>query len=52
MQRNTSITLGKHLTDFVESIISQGRFESKSEAVRAFAFWLRARSCSSRIEVA
>lgn len=35
MQRNTSITLGKHLTDFVESIISQGRFESKSEAVRA-----------------
>ena len=35
MQRNTSITLGKHLTDFVESIISQGRFESKSKAVRA-----------------
>jgi len=35
MQRNTSVTLGKHLRGFVEDIINEGRFESTSEAVRA-----------------
>jgi len=35
MQRNTSVTLGKHFSGFVEDKIQQGRFESTSEAVRA-----------------
>ncbi|PCJ46909.1 MAG: type II toxin-antitoxin system ParD family antitoxin [Gammaproteobacteria bacterium] len=35
MQRNTSVTLGKHFVGFVEDKIQQGRFESTSEAVRA-----------------
>ncbi len=35
MQRNTSVTLGKHFAGFVENKIQQGRFESTSEAVRA-----------------
>jgi len=35
MQRNTSVTLGDHLSGFVENKIQQGRFESTSEAVRA-----------------
>jgi len=35
MQRNTSVTLGKHFAGFVENKILDGRFESTSEAVRA-----------------
>lgn len=35
MPRNTSVTLGEHLNDFVNSKIEAGRFESASEAVRA-----------------
>ncbi len=35
MQRNTSVTLGQHLTQFVEEMVTSGRFESTSEAVRA-----------------
>ncbi len=35
MQRNTSVTLGDHFSEFVESKIEAGRFESVSEAVRA-----------------
>lgn len=35
MPRNTSVTLGDHLADFVNSKIEAGRFESASEAVRA-----------------
>ncbi|NOX92209.1 MAG: type II toxin-antitoxin system ParD family antitoxin [Gammaproteobacteria bacterium] len=35
MSRNTSVTLGKHFESFIVSKISEGRFESKSEAVRA-----------------
>ena len=35
MQRNTSVTLGKHFGGFVQDKIEQGRFESTSEAVRA-----------------
>jgi len=35
MQRNTSVTLGNHLAEFVNNTIETGRFESTSEAVRA-----------------
>jgi antitoxin ParD1/3/4 len=35
MSRNTSVTLGDHLSMFVDSKIQAGRFESTSEAVRA-----------------
>ncbi len=35
MQRNTSVILGAHFAEFVEDKISEGRFESASEAVRA-----------------
>lgn len=35
MSRNTSVTLGKHFTDFVNDTIEAGRYESASEAVRA-----------------
>lgn len=35
MQRNTSVTLGKHLGQFIDEKVQQGRFESTSEAVRA-----------------
>ncbi len=35
MQRNTSIILGSHFSDFINNKIREGRFESVSEAVRA-----------------
>jgi antitoxin ParD1/3/4 len=35
MPRNTSVTLGHHFSDFIDSKIQSGRFESTSEAVRA-----------------
>ena len=35
MPRNTSVTLGNHLSKFVDNKIETGRFESTSEAVRA-----------------
>lgn len=35
MARNTSITLGEHFDGFIAAKIKEGRFESKSEAVRA-----------------
>jgi len=35
MSRNTSVTLGKHFSQFIENKIEAGRFESMSEAVRA-----------------
>ena len=35
MPRNTSVTLGDHFENFITNKIAQGRFESKSEAVRA-----------------
>ena len=35
MPRNTSITLGEHFESFVSTQIKKGRFNSKSEVVRA-----------------
>ncbi|NOY49905.1 MAG: type II toxin-antitoxin system ParD family antitoxin [Chlorobi bacterium] len=35
MHKNTSVTLGKHFEGFIAAKIKEGRFESKSEAVRA-----------------
>ncbi len=35
MPRNTSVTLGEHFEEFVESKIGEGRFGSVSEIVRA-----------------
>lgn len=35
MARNTSVTLGQHFDDFISDKISQGRFQSVSEVVRA-----------------
>jgi len=35
MGRNTSISLGKHFEDFIESSVSKGRFNNASEVVRA-----------------
>lgn len=35
MGRNTSISLGNHFEDFIESAISKGRFNNASEVVRA-----------------
>jgi len=35
MARNTSVTLGQHFDEFVTEKISEGRFQSVSEVVRA-----------------
>ncbi len=35
MARNTSVTLGEHFEGFITKQIEEGRFESKSEVVRA-----------------
>ena len=35
MQKNTSITLGKHFDEFIAQQIKNGRYASASEAVRA-----------------
>lgn len=35
MARNTSVTLGEHFEGFIAQQISKGRYESKSEVVRA-----------------
>jgi antitoxin ParD1/3/4 len=35
MQKNTSVTLGKHFETFITRQIENGRFSSASEAVRA-----------------
>lgn len=35
MQKNTSVTLGKHLEDFIAQQIKAGRYSSVSEAIRA-----------------
>lgn len=35
MHKNTSVTLGDHLSNFVDAKIKEGRYSSTSEAVRA-----------------
>lgn len=35
MGRNTSVSLGDHFEDFVESSISNGRYKNASEVIRA-----------------
>jgi len=35
MGRNTSISLGDHFEDFVDSEVSMGRFKNASEVIRA-----------------
>lgn len=35
MGRNTSISLGNHFEDFIETSLSKGRFSNASEVVRA-----------------
>ncbi len=35
MSKNTSISIGNHFEDFMQSKINSGRYKSKSEVVRA-----------------
>ena len=35
MSKNTSITLGKYLEEFVQGSINEGRFKNVSEVIRA-----------------
>jgi antitoxin ParD1/3/4 len=35
MQRNTSVILGSHFSEFINEKVTKGRFETISEAVRA-----------------
>ncbi len=35
MAKNTSVVLGDHFADFVEALVSEGRYGSASEVVRS-----------------
>jgi antitoxin ParD1/3/4 len=35
MSKNTSVSLGEHFSEFVEAQVSQGRYSSASDVVRA-----------------
>jgi antitoxin ParD1/3/4 len=35
MSKNTSISLGEHLTGFIEARVGDGRYSSASDVVRA-----------------
>jgi antitoxin ParD1/3/4 len=35
MSKNTSVSLGEHFTDFAESLVGKGRFNSVSDVMRA-----------------
>jgi antitoxin ParD1/3/4 len=35
MSKNTSVSLGDHFTDFIESRVAEGRYASASDVVRA-----------------
>lgn len=35
MTKNTSLSVGEHLSDFIEAQVSEGRYSSASDVVRA-----------------
>lgn len=35
MRKNTSVSLGEHFTDFVEDQVSEGRYETATDVIRA-----------------
>lgn len=35
MHKNTSVSLGEHFTDFIDTQVSEGRYQSASDVIRA-----------------